>query len=178
MTECKIVDESGAELPPGEEGELLVRGPQVMKGYHGMPEATEAAFTDDGYLRTGDIARCDEDNYYEIVDRKKHMINSAGYNISPSEVEALLAEHDAVAESAIVGVPDERRNEIPKAYVVPASGVEPGSDVTAEEVKEFCLDKIADYKHPREVEFIDELPRTTSGKIQKYRLEEMHEEGE
>jgi len=175
MTDCKIVDEAGEEVQPGEEGELLVRGPQVMQGYHEMPEATEAAFTERGYFRTGDIARRDADNYYEIVDRKKHMIVSAGYNIYPSEIEELLAEHEAVAESAVVGIPDERRNEVPKAFVVPASGVEAGVDVTAEDITNFCLDKIADYKHPREVEFIDELPRTTSGKIQKFKLEQRHE---
>ncbi|OAQ53402.1 hypothetical protein HTG_07950 [Natrinema mahii] len=172
MTEAKIVDSSGETVPIGEEGELLVRGPQVMKGYHGMPEATEEAFTEDGWFRTGDIARRDEDNYYEIVDRKKHMINSAGYNIYPSELEELLAEHEAVAEGAVVGIPDERRNEVPKAYVVTAPGVEPGADVTSEEIKEYFLDNVASYKHPREVEFIEELPRTTSGKIQKYKLEE------
>jgi long-chain acyl-CoA synthetase len=171
MTEAKIVDSSDETVDVGEEGELLVRGPQVMKGYHGMPEATERAFTEDGWFRTGDIARRDADNYYEIVDRKKHMINSAGYNIYPSELEELLAEHEAVAEGAVVGIPDERRNEVPKAYVVTGPGVEPGVDVTSEEIKEFFLDNVASYKHPREVEFIDELPRTTSGKIQKYKLE-------
>ncbi|ARS90258.1 class I adenylate-forming enzyme family protein [Natrarchaeobaculum aegyptiacum] len=176
MTDCKVVDASGEEVPPGEEGELLVRGPQVMKGYHNMPEATEAAFTEHGYFRTGDIARRDENNYYEIVDRKKHMINTAGYNVYPSELEELLAEHEAVAEGAVVGVPDERRNEVPKAFVVPAPGVEPGEDVTAEEITEFFLDNVAAYKHPREVEFVEELPRTTSGKIQKYKLEQHHEE--
>ncbi|ELY49336.1 AMP-dependent synthetase and ligase [Natronolimnohabitans innermongolicus JCM 12255] len=172
QTDCKIVDESGDEVDPGEEGELLVRGPQVMTGYHDMPEATAAAFTENGYFRTGDIARRDADNYYEIVDRKKHMINTAGYNVYPSELEELLAEHEAVAESAVVGIPDERRNEVPKAFVVPAPGVEPGEDVTAEAITEYVLERVAAYKHPREVEFIDELPRTTSGKIQKYKLEE------
>ncbi|WP_254527806.1 class I adenylate-forming enzyme family protein [Natrinema gelatinilyticum] len=175
MTEAKIVDESGETVTLGEAGELLVRGPQIMKGYHDMPEATEAAFTEDGFFRTGDIARRDEDNYYEIVDRKKHMINSAGYNIYPSELEELLAEHEAVAEGAVVGIPDERRNEVPKAYVVTAPNVEPGVDVTADEIQEYFLDNVASYKHPREVEFIDELPRTTSGKIQKYRLEDRDE---
>ena len=94
MTDCKIVDGSGEEVPIGEEGELLVRGPQVMAGYHELPEATERAFTDDGYFRTGDIARRDEDNYYEVVDRKTHVIVSAGYNIYPSELEELLSEHE------------------------------------------------------------------------------------
>jgi long-chain acyl-CoA synthetase len=141
-----------------------------MKGYHNMPEKTEQAFTEDGFFRTGDIARRDGDNYYEIVDRKKHVIVSAGYNIYPSEVEALISEHEAVAEAAVVGIPDERRNEVPKAFVVPARGVEVGEDVTAEEIKQFVLDEIAEYKHPREVEFVEELPRTASGKIKKYQL--------
>jgi long-chain acyl-CoA synthetase len=175
MTDCKIVDESGEEVPPGEEGELLVRGPQVMRGYYRMPEATEAAFTERGYLRTGDIARRDEHNYYEIVDRKKHMINTAGYNVYPSELEEVLAEHEAVAEGAVIAVPDERRNEVPKAFVVPSEGVQPGEDVTAEEIQEYFLDRIAPYKHPREVEFTEELPRTASGKIQKYKLREREE---
>ncbi|QLG50159.1 class I adenylate-forming enzyme family protein [Natrinema halophilum] len=175
MTEAKIVDETGETVAIGEEGELLVRGPQVMKGYHDMPGATDAVFTDDGFFRTGDIARRDADNYYEIVDRKKHMINSAGYNIYPSELEELLAEHDAVAEGAVIGIPDDRRNEVPKAYVVTAPGVEPGVDVTADEIQEYFLENVASYKHPREVEFIDELPRTTSGKIQKFKLEERDE---
>ncbi|AHG02005.1 AMP-dependent synthetase (plasmid) [Halostagnicola larsenii XH-48] len=176
MTEAVIVDGSGETVGIGEEGELLVRGPSVMKGYHDMPEATEEAFTEDGFFRTGDIARRDADNYYEIVDRKKHMINSAGYNIYPSELEELLAEHEAVAEGAIVGIPDERRNEVPKAYVVTAPGVEAGEDVTSEDIRDYFLDNVASYKHPREVEFIEELPRTTSGKIQKYKLEERAEE--
>ncbi|SFS87380.1 class I adenylate-forming enzyme family protein [Halostagnicola kamekurae] len=175
MTEAVIVDGSGETVGIGEEGELLVRGPSVMKGYHGMPAATEESFTEDGFFRTGDIARRDADNYYEIVDRKKHMINSAGYNIYPSELEEVLAEHEAVAEGAVVGIPDERRNEVPKAYVVTTPGVEAGEDVTGEEITEYFLDKVASYKHPREVEFIEELPRTTSGKIQKYKLEERTE---
>jgi long-chain acyl-CoA synthetase len=171
-TDCKIIDESGEEVSIGEEGELLVRGPQVMKGYHRMPRATDEAFTEHGYFRTGDIARRDENNYYEIVDRKKHIIVSAGYNVYPSEIEELLSEHEAVAEACVVGLPDERRNEVPKAYVVPRPGVEPGVDVTTEELKQYCLDTIAEYKHPREVTFIDELPRTASGKIQKFKLGE------
>ena len=172
MTDSKIVDETGEEVQPGEEGELLVRGAQVMKGYHDMPDATERAFTERGYLRTGDVARRDADNYYEIVDRKKHVIVSAGYNIYPSEIEELLTEHEAIAEAAVVGIPDERRNEVPKAFVVTVPDVEPGVDVTAEEITQFVLDEIAEYKHPREVEFIDDLPRTASGKIQKFKLVE------
>ncbi|NEU57789.1 class I adenylate-forming enzyme family protein [Halorussus sp. MSC15.2] len=171
MTDCKIVDESGEEVPPGEEGELLVRGPQVMKGYHDLPEASEQAFTESGYFRTGDVARRDADNYYEIIDRKKHMINTAGYNVYPSEVEELLFEHEGVADAAVVGIPDERRGETVKAFVVPT----PETDVTPEELKQFCLDNLAEYKHPREVEFVEELPRTASGKVQKFKLVEDEE---
>jgi len=172
MTEARIVDQDGNEVPIGEEGELLVRGPQVMKGYHDRPDADEAAFTEAGFFRTGDVARRDHDNYYEIVDRKKHVIVSAGYNIYPSEVEEFLHEHEDVAEAAVVGVPDKRRNEVPKAFVVLRPGVEAGVDVTEEEIKQYCLDNIAQYKHPRMVEFVEELPRTTSGKIQKFKLAE------
>jgi long-chain acyl-CoA synthetase len=175
MVDCRIVDEEGREVPIGEEGELLVRGPQVMNGYHSMPDATDEAFTEHGYFRTGDIARRDHDNYYEIVDRKKHQIVTAGYNVYPSEVEALLDEHEAVAESAVVGVPDERRNEVPIAYVVPRPDYEPDADVTAADLKTFCLSNLAEYKHPREIQFTEELPRTTSGKIQKFKLVERHE---
>jgi long-chain acyl-CoA synthetase len=175
MVDCRIVNEDGEDVPIGEEGELLVRGPQIMDGYHAMPDATAEAFTEQGYFRTGDIARRDHDNYYEIVDRKKHQIVSAGYNIYPSEVEALLDEHEAVAESAVVGVPDERRNEVPIAYVVTRPDYDPGADVTAADLKTFCLSNLAEYKHPREIVFTEELPRTTSGKIQKFKLIEEHE---
>jgi long-chain acyl-CoA synthetase len=140
-----------------------------------MPEATDEAFTERGYFKTGDIARRDGKNYYEIVDRKKHMIVSAGYNIYPSEVEEFLYGHDAIAEAAVVGIPDERRNEIPVAFVVLSEGVEAGEDITDEEVTQYCLDNMAAYKHPREVHFVDELPRTTSGKVQKFKLEERAE---
>jgi len=171
MVDCKVVDEDGAEMPIGEQGELLVRGPQVMRSYRGLPEATAGAFTATGYLRTGDVARRDEENYYEIIDRKKQVINTAGYNVYPSEVEELLREHEAVAEAAVVGVPDERRNEVPKACVVVGGDVAPGLDVTADDLVRFSLDCIAEYKHPREIEFVDDLPRTASGKIKKYELE-------
>lgn len=175
MVDCRIVDEEGREVPIGEEGELLVRGPQIMNGYHAMPDATDEAFTEQGYFRTGDIARRDHDNYYEIVDRKKHQIVTAGYNVYPSEVEGVIDEHEAVAETAIVGIQDERRNEIPIAYVVPRPDYEPGKDVTTDELKTFCLSNLAEYKHPREIVFTEELPRTTSGKIQKFKLIEEYE---
>ncbi len=164
------VDEAAVDLDDIT-GELVVDGPNVMKGYSGLPEANEAAFTErDGHrwFHTGDVAYHDEDGYYYIVDREKHVIVSGGYNVYPREVEELLFEHDAVADAAVVGIPDERRGETVKAFVVPT----PDADVTEDEIKQYCLDRMAEYKHPREVEFVDELPRTTTGKVQKFELRE------
>ena len=152
-------------------GELVVSGPNVMKGYSGLPEANREAFTErDGkrWFHTGDLGYHDEDGYFYVVDRKKHMINTAGYNVYPREVEELLFEHEAVADAAIVGIPDDRRGETIKAFVVRT----PDSDVTADEIQQYCLENLAEYKHPREVEFVEELPRTTTGKVQKYELVE------
>ncbi|SEV89497.1 long-chain-fatty-acid--CoA ligase [Halobacterium jilantaiense] len=152
-------------------GELVVSGPNVMKGYSGLPEANREAFTEaDGqkWFHTGDLGYHDEDGYFYVVDRKKHMINTAGYNVYPREVEELLFEHEAVADAAVVGIPDDRRGETVKAFVVPT----PDADVTADEIRQYCLDSMAEYKHPREVEFVDELPRTTTGKVKKHELVE------
>jgi long-chain acyl-CoA synthetase len=164
------VDESAVDMDEIT-GELVVSGPNVMKGYSGLPEATREAFTEaDGkrWFHTGDIGYHDADGYFYVVDRKKHMINTAGYNVYPREVEELLFEHEAVADAAVVGIPDDRRGETVKAFVVKA----PDADVTADEIKQYCLENLAEYKHPREVEFVDELPRTTTGKVQKYELVE------
>ncbi|MFC7069012.1 long-chain-fatty-acid--CoA ligase [Halobaculum lipolyticum] len=150
-------------------GEVVVSGPNVMQGYHNRPDANEEVFTEwDGkrWFHTGDIGYHDADGYFYIVDREKHMINTAGYNVYPREVEELLFEHEAVADAAVVGIPDDRRGETVKAFVVP----KPGTDVTPEAIKQFCLDNLAEYKHPREVEFVEELPRTTTGKVQKFEL--------
>jgi long-chain acyl-CoA synthetase len=162
------VDESETDLD-AITGELVVAGPNVMKGYHDRPEANEESFTDyDGkrWFHTGDIGYWDEDDFFYIVDREKHMIVTGGYNVYPREVEELLFEHAAVADAAVVGIPDERRGETVKAFVVPT----PDADATADDIKEFCLDNLAEYKHPREVEFVEELPRTTTGKVQKFEL--------
>ncbi|GAA0252159.1 long-chain fatty acid--CoA ligase [Haladaptatus pallidirubidus] len=152
-------------------GEIVVAGPNVMQGYAGLPDATDAAFTEADerrWFHTGDIGYWDEDGFFYVVDRKKHMINTAGYNVYPREVEELLFEHEAVADAAVVGIPDDRRNETVKAFVVPV----PDADITVDEIQEFCLDKLAAYKHPREVAFVEELPRTTTGKVQKFELVE------
>jgi long-chain acyl-CoA synthetase len=181
--ECRVVDDEFEDVPPVEEGpvdeegadldgitgELVVSGANVMKGYYNLPEANEAAFTErDGrrWFHTGDVGYHDEDGYYYVVDREKHVIVTGGYNVYPREVEELLFEHEAVADAAVVGIPDERRGETVKAFVVPL----PSFDTTTEELEQYCLDNLAEYKHPREVEFVDELPRTTTGKVQKFEL--------
>jgi long-chain acyl-CoA synthetase len=167
------VDESETDLD-AITGELVVAGPNVMKGYHDRPEANEESFTEyDGkrWFHTGDIGYWDEDDFFYIVDREKHMIVTGGYNVYPREVEELLFEHPGVADAAVVGIPDERRGETVKAFIVPT----PDADATADDIKEYCLSNLAEYKHPREVEFVEELPRTTTGKVQKF---ELGEEGE
>jgi long-chain acyl-CoA synthetase len=167
--ECKIVDEANRRLPVGQIGELCVRGPMVMKGYHNNPEATRQAIDDEGFFHTGDLAYVDEEGYYYIVDRVKDMINVGGVKVFPKEVEHVLYEHPAVAECAVVGIPDERKGETVKAYIVLRAGYEP-SEALAEEIRQHCLRELAAYKHPREIEFVKELPKTASGKIQKYVL--------
>jgi long-chain acyl-CoA synthetase len=152
-------------------GEIVVSGPNVMKGYHGLPEANEDAFTEvDGkrWFHTGDLGYRDEDNFFYVVDREKHMIVTGGYNVYPREVEELLFEHPEIAEAAVVGIPDERRGETVKAYVV----TQPDATVSPDDIREYCLENLAEYKHPREVKFVDALPRTASGKVQKFRLED------
>ena len=164
------LDEETADLDEVT-GELVISGPNVMKGYHGLPEENEKAFTEtDGkrWFHTGDIGYHDEDGYFYVVDRKKHMIVTGGYNVYPREVEELLFEHEAVADVAVVGISDERRGQTVKAYVVPT----PDAEATEDDLKQFVLDNLAEYKHPRVVEFVEELPRTTTGKVKKFELAE------
>ena len=167
-TDAKIVDpETGEDLPQGEVGELAVKGPQVMKGYWNRPEETARALRD-GWLHTGDMARMDEDGYFYIVDRKKDVIISGGYNIYPREVEEVLYEHPSILEAAVIGVPHEYKGEIVKAYVV----LKEGSRLTEEEVIEFCRGRLAPYKLPKEVEFVKDLPKSMIGKILRKELRE------
>jgi long-chain acyl-CoA synthetase len=160
--EQKIVDlETGErELEVGEIGELLVKGPHVMKGYWKAPEESNRVLRD-GWLYTGDIARVDADGYVYIVDRKKEMIKYQGFSIAPAEVEAILFKHPAVADCAVIGKPDEAAGEIPKALVL----LRPGEDVSAEMLMDFVSNRIAGYKKVREVEFVTAIPKTASGKI-------------
>ncbi|MFZ5827854.1 MAG: long-chain-fatty-acid--CoA ligase [Bacillota bacterium] len=160
-TDVRIIDlETGADLPLGQEGEVLIRGPQVMKGYWNKPEETAAAIAD-GWLFTGDIGRLDEDGYLYIVDRKKDMIIASGFNIYPREIDEILYQHEAVLEACSVGVPDEYRGETVKAFVV----LKPGATVTEQEIIEFCRARLAAYKRPTQVEFLPELPKSAVGKI-------------
>ncbi|MGB9880043.1 MAG: AMP-binding protein, partial [Anaerolineae bacterium] len=161
-TDAKIVDlETGTkELPPGEIGELIVRGPQVMKGYWNMPEET-ALVLRNGWLYTGDIAKMDEEGYFQIVDRKKDMIIAGGFNIYPRDVEEVLYQHPKVKEAVVAGIPDPYRGETVKAYIV----LKEGETATAEEIIEFCRANMAKYKVPTAVEFRTELPKTIVGKI-------------
>ncbi|MEU1349452.1 AMP-binding protein [Streptomyces sp. NPDC005795] len=159
-TVVRIIDENGADVPFGEQGEIAVRGPQVVAGYWRLPDATAAAFPD-GELRTGDIGFMDREGWLYVVDRKKDMINASGFKVWPREVEDVLYTHPAVREAAVVGVPDPYRGETVRAYVSlrPGAAVEPG------ELGAYCKERLAAYKYPREVEILTELPKTASGKI-------------
>jgi long-chain acyl-CoA synthetase len=162
-TDCRIVSIEGeGELPVGSEGELLIRGPQVMKGYWNKPEATAKAMAE-GWLHTGDIARMDEEGYFYIVDRLKDMINCGGYKVWPREVEEVLYTHPKVRLAMVVGSPDDYYGEIAKAFVVPRD--EARGDISSEEVISFCRKAMAAYKVPRLVEFVDRLPITPQGKM-------------
>jgi acyl-CoA synthetase (AMP-forming)/AMP-acid ligase II len=159
-TECRLVDVgSGAELDPGEEGEVCVRGPQVMRGYLDDPEATARTIDPDGWLHTGDVGRADADGYVVLVDRVKELIKYKGYQVAPAEVEAVLLEHPAVAESAVIGRPDEEAGEIPVAFVALAGDAAPG------ELMAFVADRVAPHKKLRGLEIVDEIPKSPSGKI-------------
>ena len=168
--EVKIVDiETGATLPPGKQGELCTRGYHVMKGYYKMPEETEKAIDTEGWLHTGDLAVMDESGYCKITGRIKNMIIRGGENIYPREIEEFLYTHPKVSDIQVYGVPDRKYGEQVMAAIV----VKKGMTLTEEEVKEFCRGKIANYKIPKYVKFVDSYPMTASGKIQKFKLREM-----
>ncbi|WP_373061103.1 4-coumarate--CoA ligase family protein [Gemmatimonas sp.] len=159
-TECRLVDPAtGHDCAPGEPGELWMRGPQVMKGYFNKPEATAASMTDDGWFKTGDIAVVDEQGWYQIVDRVKELIKYKGLQVAPAELEALLLGHPGIADAAVIPVPDPDAGEIPKAFVVLRS------PLTAEQVMAFIAERVSSYKKVRQVEFVDAIPKSPSGKI-------------
>jgi acyl-CoA synthetase (AMP-forming)/AMP-acid ligase II len=161
-TECRLVDPvTGDDKGVGEEGELWVRGPQVMKGYLNNPEATRSTIDEDGWLHTGDIAVIDEFHHVSIVDRLKELIKYKGFQVPPAELEALLIAHPKIADVAVIGIVDEEAGELPKAFVVPRPDVE----LTAQEVEDYVAEHVASYKKIRLVEFVDEIPKSASGKI-------------
>jgi long-chain acyl-CoA synthetase len=159
-TECKVVDENGNDLPAGEAGELLIRGPQVMKGYWQRPEATAEVINQDGWFKSGDMAVIAADGFIKIVDRKKDMINVSGFKVYPNEVEDVLASHPDIVEAAVIGVPDNEGSEVVKAFVVSAN---PSLDVKT--VRDFAKTKLTAYKVPHQVEFCKDLPKTNVGKV-------------
>jgi long-chain acyl-CoA synthetase len=164
----KIVDPEGAELPRGEPGEVVAKGPTIMKGYLNNPEATAETIRD-GWLHTGDIGVMDEDGYLQIVDRKKDMILVSGFNVYPNEIEEVIVELDGVAEVGVIGVPDEKTGEAVKAYVVSS---DPG--LTAGQVMAHCSESLTNYKRPRQVEFVDEIPKSPVGKVLRRNLRDLN----
>jgi len=163
QVECRIAhtEDAAKTLPPGEVGELMVRGPIVMKGYYGNEEATRDTIEPDGWLHTGDLAKTDAEGHIFIVDRKKDMIITAGYNVYPAELERVVAKHPAVALVAVGRAPDELKGEVAKAYVVLKSG----ATATEQEIRAFCREHLAAYKVPRAVQFVADLPKTSTGKV-------------
>ena len=168
--EVKIVDDAGRELPAGEVGEIAVRGPNVMVGYLNQPEATRETLRD-GWLYTGDLGKKDEGAYIHIVDRRKEMLLVRGMNVYPREIEEVIYQFDNVKDAAVVARPDEKRGEAPVAFVVPVEGAK----LQADEILSFCRDRLADYKLPREIRIVDELPHTATGKIAKLELKRLLE---
>ncbi|MEM4525393.1 MAG: AMP-binding protein [Methanothermobacter sp.] len=168
--EVKIVDpETGEELGPGQIGEICCRGYNVMKGYYKMPEMTKEVIDEDGWLHSGDLAVMDEDGYYSIVGRIKDMIIRGGENIYPREIEEFLHTMPGIKDVQVVGIPDEKYGEIVGAFVIK----EEGADIKEEDVRDYAIERIARYKVPKHVFFVDEFPLTASGKVQKFKLREM-----
>jgi acyl-CoA synthetase (AMP-forming)/AMP-acid ligase II len=157
-TEMRIVDAEGNDA---ETGEIWIRGPQVMKGYLGRPDDTDATVDADGWLHTGDIGRMDERGYLYVIDRLKELIKYKGYQVPPAELEAVLLTDPRIADAAVIGVVDDDGNEVPKAFVVPAAGAR----LTADDVMEYVAQRVAPHKKVRRVEFIETVPKAASGKI-------------
>jgi long-chain acyl-CoA synthetase len=156
--QVRLVDDDGADVPDGEVGEIAIRGHNVMRGYHNQPEATRAAIPD-GWFRSGDLAKADEDGYYFIVDRKKDLIIRGGYNVYPREIEEILYEHPAVAEAVVVGIPHAELGEEVGAAVVVKQPADP------DEIRQFVRERVAAYKYPRRIWFVDALPIGPTGKV-------------
>jgi long-chain acyl-CoA synthetase len=171
-TEVRVgdLDDATRTAPTGTPGELLVRGPLVMMGYYGNDEATADTIDKDGWLHTGDVAYADDADRFFVVDRRKDMIITGGYNIYPAEIERVLAAHPEVAMVAVGGIPDEVKGETARAYVVTA----PGATVTGQELIDFCRSRLAAYKVPRSIQFVATLPQTSTGKIMRRKLTDLN----
>jgi len=168
-TEMRLVDpDSGEDVAPGGEGEIWIRGPQVMVGYLGNEAATAETITEDGWLRTGDVGRIDEMGYTHIVDRLKELIKYKAYQVPPAELEAVLVSHPQVRDAGVIGVPHPEGGEAPKACVVAEDGVDP------DELMDYVSERVAPYKRVREIEFVDEIPKSPSGKILRRFLRERY----
>jgi acyl-CoA synthetase (AMP-forming)/AMP-acid ligase II len=176
--DIRLIDEQGQEVPRGADGEVVGHSRGMMLGYHGQPEKTREAEWYDAsgkrFIRTGDVGRFDEDGFLILFDRRKDMIISGGFNIYPSDLEGVLRGHDAVAEAAVVGVPSEQWGETPVAYVVP----EPGSRTTADELRQWCNQRVGKTQRLADVHLVDELPRSAIGKVLKRELRDRHVKGE
>jgi acyl-CoA synthetase (AMP-forming)/AMP-acid ligase II len=172
--DVRILGPDDVPVEPGTQGEIGLRGPKVVSAYWKNPEATAAAFTADGWFRTGDIGHLDKDGYLYIDDRKKDMIVSGGENVASSEVERVLYECDAVLEAAVVAMPDERWGEVPRAFIV----LKPGEQVTEQALIAHCRSRLAGFKTPKQVVFLDALPRNPSGKVLKRELREFNSKTE
>ena len=167
-TVLRIVDEDGKVLPPDEVGEIQIKGPQVMKGYFKRPEETAKALTEDGWLNTGDIAKMSTDGYFQIVDRKKDMILVSGFNVYPNEIEEVLSSHPKIMDVAAIGVPDDKSGEVVKVFIVKKD-----KSLKEKEVIEFCRENLTGYKVPKQLAFMDELPKSPVGKILRRELREL-----
>ena len=159
-TEARIVNvDTGEDVDVGERGEIWLRGPQIMKGYFNQPQATALCMTPDGWFKTGDIAVVDADGWFEIVDRVKELIKYKGMQVAPAELEAHLLAHPAIADAAVIGIPDEDAGEVPKAFVVIRT------PITGDEIMAWIAERVSPYKKIRQVEFTDAIPKSPSGKI-------------
>jgi acyl-CoA synthetase (AMP-forming)/AMP-acid ligase II len=168
----RVVNAQGQEVQGDEIGEIVVRGEDVFKGYWGEPALTAEALID-GWYHTGDLAKVDDEGFIYLVDRKKDMIISGGFNVYPTEVETVLYQHPAVFEACVISIPDERWGESVKAVV----SLKPGAAATAEELMHFCRSRLADYKAPRSLDFVAELPKNPSGKIARKVVREPYWQG-
>ena len=172
-SEVELLDDAGQPVALGEIGEICLRGPDVFAGYWRAPEATREVLGDDGWLRTGDLARMDEEGYLYIVDRRKSMLVSGGFNIYPSEIESVLSQHPAIYEVCVVGVPDEHWGEAVKAVVV----LRQGAQASEQALIDFCKERLADFKKPRSVDFVDSLPKNSNGKLSRKDVRERYWQG-